>query len=187
MMAWRPPLSHVLEMRARADRQAAAAGAIGRGDFRGAVDDAGGREIRARHVLHELRQRDVRIVDHREAGVDDFAQVVRRDVGRHAHGDAGGAVDQQVREARRQHRRLGLRAVVVGHEVDGFLLDVGQQLAARCATCALRCNAWPPARRRPPSRSCPARPPAGSAWRSPAPCAPARRTPRCRRAGGTCR
>jgi hypothetical protein len=49
----------------------------------------------------------------REAAVDDLAQVVRRDVGRHADGDAGRAVDQQVREARRQHRRLVLGLVVV--------------------------------------------------------------------------
>ena len=49
-------LVDVFEVRARADRQAAAAGAIGRGDLGGAVDDAGGREIRARHVLHERRR-----------------------------------------------------------------------------------------------------------------------------------
>ena len=39
----------------------------------------------------------------------------------------------------------------------------------------LRCNAWQPAHRHPPSRSCPAHPPAGSAWRNPAPCAPSLR------------
>ena len=38
--------------------------------------------------------------------VDDLAQVVRRDVGGHADGDAGRAVDQQVRDRRRQDRRL---------------------------------------------------------------------------------
>ena len=42
------------------------------------------------------------------------------------------------------------------------------------------------ARRRPPSQSCPGRPPAGSAWRSPAPCAPWPRRRRSRRGGGTC-
>ena len=50
------------------------------------------------HVLHELGERDLRVVEHREAGVDDFDEVVRRNVGGHAHRDAGGAVDQQVRE-----------------------------------------------------------------------------------------
>ena len=52
-------LVDVFEMRARADRQAAAAGAIGGGDFGRAVDDAGGREIRTRHVLHERGERDL--------------------------------------------------------------------------------------------------------------------------------
>ena len=48
------------------------------------------------------------IVDQRHAGVDDFAEIVRRDVGGHADGDAAGAIDQQVREFRRQNRRLAV-------------------------------------------------------------------------------
>jgi hypothetical protein len=63
-----------------------------------------------------------------QAGVDDLVEVVRRDVGGHAHRDAGAAVDQQVGQPRRQHRGLLLGAVVVGREVDGFLVDVGQHL-----------------------------------------------------------
>ena len=49
------------------------------------------------------------IVDQRDAGIDHLAEIVRRDVGRHADGDAAGAVDQQVGEARRQHHRLASR------------------------------------------------------------------------------
>ena len=66
--------------------------------------------------------------EQREAGVDDFAQVVRRDVGRHADRDARRAVDEQVRQPRRQHRRLLLLAVVIRDEIDGLLVDVGEQL-----------------------------------------------------------
>ena len=47
--------------------------------------------------------------------------------------------------ARRHDRRLVFLLVVVRLEVDGFLVDVGQQLVRERATCALRCNAWPPA------------------------------------------
>jgi hypothetical protein len=54
-----------------------------------------------------------------------LVEVVRRDVGGHAHRDAGRAVDQQVGQARGQHQRLFL-AAVVGPEIDGFLVDVGQ-------------------------------------------------------------
>ena len=55
---------------------------------------------------------------------------MRRNVGRHADGDAGRAVDQQVGHARRQHHRLGLGAVVVRPEVDRGLLDLDQHLVA---------------------------------------------------------
>ena len=65
-----------------------------------------------------------------QAGIDDFAQVVRRNVRRHADRDAGRAIDQQIGDARRENERLAFAAVVVRTEVDGFLVDVGQQLVA---------------------------------------------------------
>ena len=67
------------------------------------------------------------IVDQRDGRVDHLAEIVRRDVGRHADGDAAGAVDEEVREARRQDHRLLLGAVVVLAEVDGVLVDVLEQ------------------------------------------------------------
>ncbi len=91
-----------------------------------------------RHQLDQLLDRAVRLGEHVQAGVDHLAQVVRRDVGRHAHGDARGAVDQQVRHARRQHRRLKFLAVVVRPEVDGFLVDVGEQLGRELLQPAFR-------------------------------------------------
>ena len=57
--------------------------------------------------------RDLGIVEVGDAGVDHLAQVVRRDVGGHADGDAARAVDQQVGELGRQDGRLLQRAVVV--------------------------------------------------------------------------
>jgi hypothetical protein len=106
----------------------AAASAVGLGDARGAVDQGGGRKIRAGHIGHQVVDGQPGFVDQRHAGVDDLAQVVRRDVGGHADGNARRTVDQQVRHPRRQHRRFVLRFVVVGDEVDRFLVDVRQQL-----------------------------------------------------------
>ncbi len=63
-----------------------------------------------------------------DRGVDDFAQVVGRDVGGHAHRDALAAVDEQVGESRGQHLRLFAAAVVGRLHVDGLFVDVGQQL-----------------------------------------------------------
>ena len=83
------------------------------------------------------------------AAVDDLAQIVRRDVGRHADGDAAGAVDQQVREARRQHRRLlpGTRRSCPGNRPSPCRCP----RAVRCATLvrrALGVAHAPPADRR---------------------------------------
>ena len=67
--------------------------------------------------------RGVGVLDQVAQRLHDLDQVVGRDVGGHADRDAGGAVDDQVGDRRRQHARLGLAGVVVGPEVDGVLED----------------------------------------------------------------
>jgi hypothetical protein len=94
-------------------------------------------KVRPRHDLQQLLQRQRRVVDQRQAGVDDLAQIVRRDVGGHAHRDSPRAIDQQVRNARRQNHRLLLPPVVVGLEVDRVLLDVGQERGSGARHAAL--------------------------------------------------
>ena len=49
---------------------------------------------------------------------------MRRNLARHADRDAFAAVDQQIRNARRQDFRLDFAFVVIGPEIDGFLVDV---------------------------------------------------------------
>ncbi len=106
----------------------AAAGPVGVAHARQAHDLAGGREVRRPHELHEAVGVDGGIIDHRDAGINDLAQIVRRDVGGHAHGDPGGAVHQQVGHTRRQHRGLAPAVVVGGDGLDGVLVDVPQHL-----------------------------------------------------------
>ncbi len=60
----------------------------------------------ALHMLHQPFGADRRVVHIGAAGGEHLAEIVRRDVGRHADGDAAGAVDQQVGEARREDLRL---------------------------------------------------------------------------------
>ena len=128
MIAWRCALVDVLEVALGAHHDLAAAGAVALAHAVQAVDDAGGGEVRRRDDLHQLVDRRLGVLQQVQAGVDHLVQVVRRDVGGHAHRDAARAVDQQVGQPRRQHQRLLLGAVVVGAEVDGFLVDVGQHL-----------------------------------------------------------
>ena len=62
---------------------------------------AAGREIRALHEIHEILDGGLGIFEHMDAGVDDFTEVVRWDVGGHSDGNPGGAVHQQIGEAAR--------------------------------------------------------------------------------------
>ena len=96
-----------------------------------AEDDAAGREVGSRHDADQVVDAETGIVDERDAGVDHLAEIVRRDIGRHADRDAAGAVDQEVREARRQHHRLVLVAVVIVLEIDRVLVDVLDQFHRR--------------------------------------------------------
>ena len=152
-----------------------------------AEDDAAGREVRPRHDADQVVDRQRRIFDQRHAGIDHLAEIVRRDVGRHADRDAARAVDQQVREARREDERLFLGAVVVRLEVDRVLVDVLEQRFRRLGHACFRCTASRRADRRRSNRNCPARRSAARASRNLAPCAPARRRSTGRRAGDTCR
>ena len=61
------------------------------------VNDAAGREVGRNHMLHEIRDFKLRVPDERNHTVDHLAEVLRRNIGRHPDGDAGCAVDKQVR------------------------------------------------------------------------------------------
>ncbi len=121
-------LGHLLDLGLRPHHDAAAALVVGVVDAAPAQDHAAGREIRALDVLHQVVGGAVGVVDHAHHAVDDLPQIVGRDVRRHAHGDARGAVDQQVREAAGHHGGLHQRLVKVRVEVHRLLVDVPHQL-----------------------------------------------------------
>ena len=89
-----------------------------------ATDDGARREVGALHELHEVVDGAVGVVDLPGDGVAEFGEVVRRDVRRHADGDARGAVEEEVRDLGGQDGGFGGAAVVGRHHVDGVLVDV---------------------------------------------------------------
>jgi hypothetical protein len=101
----------------------AATGAERVDDALAAHDLRARREVGSFHELHQLVDGGLRVVDEEVRGIDHLTEVVRRDVRGHPDGDALAAVDQQVREATGQHRRLRELARVVRFEVDGVLVD----------------------------------------------------------------
>ena len=83
-----------------AHHEAAAAGLVGVDDAALAVEESAGREIGPLHVLEDFDQSGLGILDEFDGGVHDLGEVVRRNVGRHADGDAAGAVDDEIGNAR---------------------------------------------------------------------------------------
>ena len=90
------------------------------------VDDPARGEIRPFDELPEVLDGRVGVIDEMGDRLDHLGEVVRRNVGRHPHGDPRRAVDDEVGEPRGQHQRLLQAAVEVGDEVNGILLDVLQ-------------------------------------------------------------
>ena len=108
--------------------EAAAASAIGGFDAFAAGNVGARREIRAGNKLHHFFQRGVGLFDQQDGGIDNFAQVVRRNVGGHADGDTAGAVDEQIRDSRRKNNGLFAGLIEVGNEIDGFFFEVGENV-----------------------------------------------------------
>src|SRR3546814_16767417 len=52
---------------------------------------------------------------------------MRRNVGRHSDRDPARAIDEQIGIARGEDGRFGFRAVVIGLEIDGVLVEIAEQ------------------------------------------------------------
>ena len=94
---------------AGAHGEAAASVLVGIENSRLAVDDSGGREIRAFDDLQNLRQRGRGIVHQRDRGIDDLGQIVRRNFCGHADGNSVGAVNKKIGNAGWAERPAQLR------------------------------------------------------------------------------
>ncbi len=114
-------------MHAGAQNDRASTLVVGRENARAPEDHRTCWKIGPRNDLAQLVDRDLGVVEMRNARVDHLAEVVRRDVGRHADRDAAGTIDQQVRKGCRENHRLPQGSVVVLAEVDGLFVEVVEQ------------------------------------------------------------
>ena len=117
-----------LDLPLGAHAQAAAAGLVGGGDLLGRRDDLrAARVVGAGDELQHLVLAGIRVFYQVDRSSRDFAQVVRRDLGRHADRDAGSAVEQAEGQAGRQQAGLVIDAVVVRLPLDRALVELGEQ------------------------------------------------------------
>ena len=120
----------VFDLPARTHFQAAAAAFVRILNVTGGADDLPAARIVGTGDEHEqLFIGQFRVLDERHAGIGHFAQVVARDFGRQADGDAAGAIEQRKRQACGQLARLLLAAVVVGLEINRAFVNLFEQQA----------------------------------------------------------
>mgnify|MGYP007104047480 CR=1 FL=1 len=77
-------------------------------------------------MLHQFVDGDFRVVDLGDNAVDNFCEVVRRDIRRHADRNAVAPVDEKVREARRQNARLHAGVVESRIVIDRLFVQIAQ-------------------------------------------------------------
>ena len=70
----------------------------------------------------------LRVLNQCNCRLADFSQIERTDRTGHGYGNADIGIDQNRREGGRKQRRLGHRIVIVGHHIDGVLVDILKQL-----------------------------------------------------------
>ena len=83
------------------------------------------------HQLHKIVHRAFGFIDDPKQSVAQFSQVVRRNVGGHAHGNARRTVEQQVGNLGGQYRGLLLRSIIIGAEVHGLFVDISQKFRSQ--------------------------------------------------------
>ena len=77
----------------------AASGAVSLTNTACAVDDALGGKIRPGKMFHQTFDGYRWIIQHGDRGVDDFGNIMRRNVCRHADRNTSTTIDQQIRNA----------------------------------------------------------------------------------------
>ena len=127
-----------------AQPQGAVAGGVDLHEFlAGRYEFPTGRKVRTLDVLAELLAAVVSgLLQQPHQRRDDFAQVVRRNVGGHADGNAAGTVQQQVRQLGRQAARAPVACRRNSAPTRPFPGRVRPAVRPRRASVAPRCNAW---------------------------------------------
>src|SRR5205823_7029721 len=78
----------------RPDVNTPSPGTVSLVDPLGTIDDPGGGEIGSRDVLNDLIDIQIRLIDQGDTGVYYLCEIMRWDIGGHAHGNATGTIDQ---------------------------------------------------------------------------------------------
>ncbi len=117
---------------------AAASGGISVMNIFFSIYNGPGWKIRPFDELEQIFGRGFLIINEMNRSIDDFAQIVRSDVGSHTDRNAKCSIQKQVRNCRRQNGRLFARTVIVGTKIYCILIDLTKKLAGNAGHFCLR-------------------------------------------------
>ncbi len=127
-----------LDGRPGADDDDAATGGVRAVETLATEDDPAGREVRPLDDVHQVQHRDLRVLDQELERTAHLPQIVRRDGGGHPHGDALGAVADEVGEPGREDVGFPAGVVVVALLIDGLPVAVLHHVHGREGEAGLR-------------------------------------------------
>ena len=106
------------------DDQFAFTGCISSPDAGFSHDNTACREVRAFDAFHKIVKSAVRVFNQEIQTVNDFSEVMCRNIGCHTDSNADRTVNKNVRETGRQNNRFFESVIVVGTEIDRIFIDV---------------------------------------------------------------
>ena len=121
----------VFNLYAPAHLNRAAPGMVGIVQAFARVNIPSGGKVRAFHIVHEVVNTALRVVEQELQGIAQFAQVVGRNIGGHTHGNTRAAVEQQVGNLARHDRGFLKGIIVVGAKIYGVLVQIVQKLLGK--------------------------------------------------------
>ena len=101
--------------------------AIALAHARESVNDSGCWKVWGRNFFNQFVNGHVGTFEQKQTAVEHLVEVVWRHVRRHTNCDPGASVDQQIRNPCWQNQGLALASVIVGAEINGFAVNVGEQ------------------------------------------------------------
>ena len=89
-----------------------------------AIDISACREVRSLDILHQSVCVNIRIVYISATSVNDFSEIMSRDISSHTHSNTVSSIDQEIRNLGRHHSRFLQSVIEVVCHIDGILLQV---------------------------------------------------------------
>ena len=118
----------LLNLIAGAHPHGTAPGGIGFAQSLGAFNtNAAGRKIRPFDIFHQRINARIGCFQKMQGRRAKLVHIMRRNTGRHAHGNTRCAIGQEVRKGRRQHNRLGILTIISVAKINRVAIKVLQQ------------------------------------------------------------